>query len=218
MKTNNFDNDVITYYCIQYSSATEWSVTVFEGQRHTKTWIVECSYINEPDEYGNNYTINVISTSSSVDFSVVPEQVKAQIQASNMAEYAQCIGAFALDIVNVVSYYMQHYDPDIEYSVVKATPLSKIKKEKQVHGNLGYEQKIVLKSKIKKYVLTSDTYSTDVKKIRKYRKTKPCWYVRGYYQHYGQEKVLKYIPPRINYRKNVSRSENPKSNVYQIKE
>lgn len=218
IKGNNLSNDVVTYYCVQYSSATEWSVTVFEGQRHTKTWIVECSYINEPDEYGNNYAINVLSTSSNIEFLAVPEYVKAQIQISSMTEYAQCMGAFVLDIVNVISYYMQHYNPDVAYSIIKATPLSKIQKERKVNGNLCYEQKIVLKSKIKKYVLTSDTYSTDVQKIRTYRKTKPCWYVRGYYQHFGQEKILKYIPPRINYRKNVSHLTNPKPNTYQIKE
>ncbi len=210
-------NDVVTYYSVMYVSATEWVVVVFEGERHTKTWIVECSYINEPDEYGNNYSINVISTCEHLDFDKVPDEVLNQMSVRNVAEYAQRIGAFALDIVNVISYYMQHYNPDVEYSLIKATPLKKTKDGTKTKGNLGYEQKIVLKSKIKKYVLTSDTHKTNIKKMRTYRKTKPCWYVRGYYQHFGNEKILKYIPPRINYRKDLKTSELPAPNTYTLK-
>ena len=218
LKENGLSEDIVRYYYVKYFSATEWEITVFETEKDNKiekVWTVECVYKNTPSEdcefYGIKVKLNKYDDNS-IDFK---NRMAAKYGIYNMSDYARQIGTFALDLVNAVSYYMQHYNPDVEYKLIK---VEEPKKSKKKNGNAGYRQKIVLKSKISRYVLSDETHKTNIDNIRIYRKIKPCWYVRGYYQHYGKDKILKYIPPRINYRRDISNTENlqPIANKYNL--
>ncbi|WP_106762811.1 hypothetical protein [Pseudoruminococcus massiliensis] len=218
LKENGLSEDIVRYYYVKYFSATEWEITVFETEKDNKiekVWTVECVYKNTPSEDGEFYGIKVKLNKyddNSIDFK---NRMAAKYGIYNMSDYARQIGTFALDLVNAISYYMQHYNPDVEYKLIK---VEEPKKSKKKNGNAGYRQKIVLKSKISRYVLSDETHKTNIDNIRIYRKIKPCWYVRGYYQHYGKDKILKYIPPRINYRRDISKTEDlqPTPNRYLI--
>lgn len=216
LKENGLSEDIVRYYYVKYLSATEWKITIFEAEKDKveKVWIVECIYRNTPSENGEFYGIKVKLNKddyNSIDFN---NQIAAKYGIYNMSDYAQQIGTFALDLVNAISYYMQHYNPDIEYKLIRVEDLKKSKKK---NGNGGYKQKITLKSKISRYVLSNKTHENNIKNIRSYKKIKPCWYVRGYYQHFGKDKILKYIPPRINYRRDSeAKNSQPKPNIYEL--
>ena len=171
LKENGLSEDIVRYYYVKYLSATEWKITIFEAEKDKveKVWIVECIYRNTPSENGEFYGIKVKLNKddyNSIDFN---NQIAAKYGIYNMSDYAQQIGTFALDLVNAISYYMQHYNPDIEYKLIRVEDLKKSKKK---NGNGGYKQKITLKSKISRYVLSNKTHENNIKNIRSYKKNK----------------------------------------------
>lgn len=219
LKENGLPEDIVRYYYVKYLSATEWKITIFEAETEKdkieKVWTIECVYRNTPSEDGEFYGIKVKlnkDDNNSIDFN---NQMAAKYGIYNMSDYARQIGTFVLDLVNAISYYMQHYNPNVEYKLIK---VEEPKKSKKKNGNGGYRQKITLKSKISRYILSDETHKNNIKNIRTYRKIKPCWQVRGYYQRFGKEKILKYIPPRINYRRDISKTEDlqPTPNRYNL--
>lgn len=205
----NGNNDTVVYYYIKWTSATEFTCTQFLGAGNNSKFkrFMEISYQYEDSSNKGEACYKVVKAydySENKEINLTKETDKDIIQ--NLV--------YPLQLSNTVAYYMQHYSPELEYKSIKASPLTKTKNIS--NGNKGYRQSIVLKSKIKKYVLD---YEKDLKTIRTYRKAKPCWYVRGYYQHFGKEKVLKYIPPRINYRKDVDRKITPdRGNLFKLEE
>lgn len=209
------DNIGIAYYYIKWFSATMAKISVFLNTNGNVVF-EKCKLL---------YEITYEYDSTVCDYWVDKVYDNLNNQELDEVEYKSNkfilqVVISSLNLINNVSYYMQHYSPEIEYKVIKATQLKKVENFK--NGNGGYEQKIVLKSKVKKYILDENKHKENLKSIRTYRKIKPYWYVRGYYQHFGKEKVLKYIPPRINYRdkKDVTKEldgKEPNAQTYIIK-
>lgn len=119
-------------------------------------------------------------------------------------DWSQCVEA-SMTSITAITYFMLHYNEEVEYEIVEkeAKGVSKAPKPNSNTSNDSSKSNyavLTLKSKRKKYVLTGDI----VKKARKpYTKRTDSWNVRGYYQHFGKDKVLKYIPPRVNRRKDA---------------
>lgn len=175
---NKLSRDYAELIYVKYISATIWTVIYFDGASHKKIFTAECSYETEYTE--NPYILTI----KEYDKHYSSEQIKTIVNL--YVSWTLCM-----------SWYIQHLNSFVEYQTISVNNIkkqTKLTNKKAV--NKGYNQKIKLTSKHKKYILNEDT----VKIQREYNKVKPCWYVRGYYQHFGKEKALKYIPPRINYR------------------
>lgn len=217
IKDGQVSADIVTYYYVKWLSATEYRIVIYTNATNTEIYnkykcIYEIDYRYEASQEkkegeGNYLILRVFDSINNCELS--DEQVIEN-------KFTFFIAHNAFQIVNIVSYYMQHYSPEVEYKEIKATQLKKGKNTN--NGNNGYSQRVVLKSKVKKYILNEQKYKENLKSIRTYKKTKTCWYVRGYYQHYGKEKILKYIPPRINYRDKEKANNNqvPQSGKYKI--
>ena len=112
-----------------------------------------------------------------------------------------------------VSYYMQHFNSEIEYVEIDVKDNKKSSKNK---SNGGYSQKITLKSKKKKYIIKdSDTFSMRKRSEATYHIS--SWLTRGHYRKCGKNKVIKYIPPTIHKRKNLN-SDKTSKKTYEIKD
>lgn len=189
------DSEELIY--VKYISATEWTIIYFDGYTNKKQFAVEVAYGVDDNDKTYYYEIHRYSNRGTY------EQVKQ-------------IADYCLSCVLSISYFMQHRSELIDYdrievgTLIKQQSTSTTKKQ----SNKGYSQKIKLKSRQKKYILTEEY----VKNRKAYNKIKPCWYVRGYYQHFGRDKILKYIPPRINYRAEVKlkNKPNPQNNIYEL--
>lgn len=114
--------------------------------------------------------------------------------------------------VLAIADFMLNYTDKVQYETISYTP--KESSQTTVSKKVSSKTKnIVLKSKKKKYIITEK--DTAECKKRQYRKIKSSWFVRGYYQRFGKEKKIKYIPPRINHRK-VDGNDKPAVNKYII--
>lgn len=122
------------------------------------------------------------------------------------------ISKFLLEYTDKIQYEKIVYHPDDDTSTTKDTK-QQYQQGNKSHNNSNHNV-IVLKSKVKKYDISIDDIQNC--KRRKYTKAKSSWFVRGYYQHYGKDKILKYIPPRIN-KRNPEALVIPKPNNYIIK-
>lgn len=116
------------------------------------------------------------------------------------------VSKFLLDYTNKVQY------EKVEY-ISSKTPHSSSPLDKSRKSN-DSKTTITLKSRIRRYDISLDDV-VNFKK-RKYTPIKSSWFVRGYYQHFGKDKVLKYIPPRIN-KRDPNKLSSPTPNKYIIK-
>ena len=89
------------------------------------------------------------------------------------------------------------------------------KKSSKNKTNGGYSQKIILKSKKKKYII-KDTDNFVLKKKKEFSYHVSSWLTRGHYRRCGKNKVIKYIPPTIHKRKNLN-SDKTNKKTYEIK-
>ena len=129
---------------------------------------------------------------------------------NNQQELTQMGYGIVLYVLSI-SDYLLSYTNRIEYIDEKA-----VKKLKQRHSrNVDTDNQsiIYLKSKKKRYDVSAEEIENYQK--RKYRKIKNSWFVRGYYQRYGKEKIPRYIPPRIN-RRNKSSEDIPQPSTYKL--
>lgn len=195
MKKHRLINDKIDYIYCTYDTATDWNLIFVDGSINKKIMNAEIHYTNE----------NEGSYKSSVVFYSDPD-------AEELSQEQQDLFNSTLLLFLSISDYVQNHSSNIEYSQIEVESVKRDDKKKKIYNN-GYSQKIRLKSKQKKYIFTTETQ----KAPRQYKKVKACWYVRGYYQHFGKEKVLKYIPPRIN-RRNKNKLNKPKNPTYEVKE
>lgn len=186
--------DMTETYYVKYISATKFIIIYFDGLQHKKRINIEAEYKCDDGTY--DVKIPYFNKNFFEDTS--------DNSLSNEENYENTI-SYILQIVKVVSHYMLTYNPTVEYKEIEASELE-IKKDKQGNKfNKGYSQTIKLKSNIGKYIINSENDKKNQELIKEYQIHKKSWYVRGYYQHYGKEKVLKYIPPRINYRRNQNK-------------
>lgn len=112
-----------------------------------------------------------------------------------------------------ISYYMQHFNSEIEYVEIDVKDNKKSSKNK---SNGGYSQKIVLKSKKKKYVI-KDTDTFEIRKRKEATYQVASWLTRGHYRKCGKNKIIKFIPPTIHKRKNLN-SDKIIKKTYEIKD
>ena len=197
IKKYNIDDFTELIY-IKYHSATNWSIIYFEQNGKKKIISCDCCYLINND--ASNNTCYAYTTNKFTD--KYNNEIISNFAKVNIAK------------VLCLSEYIQNLNNFVEYEKIEVSKPEKVNKT-NVQNNKGYQQKIKLKSKYKKYIVSDDT----VKLSKKYQKIKPCWYVRGYYQHFGKDKIIKYIPPRINYRQNEKDADvrkKPKSNNYVI--
>lgn len=215
IKDNQVNEDIITYYYVKWLSAIKYRVVIYTNATSTEIYN-KCKCIYEID-YCYDANQNAEEESNYLILRVFDSINNCELTDKQVTEdkYTLYISHNAFQVVNIVSYYMQHYSPEVEYKEIKAT---QVKKGGNTESqNNGYSQKVVLKSKVKKYILNEQKYKENLKAIRTYKKTKSCWYVRGYYQHYGKDKILKYIPPRINYRnKDNTKDQLPQAKTYEL--
>lgn len=183
---NEVRYDLTETYYVKYTTATQLSIIYFDGLQHKKRVNIELEYKCDSSEY----SVNIINFNKA-------HFEDAFDKSLSESENVQKILNSMLQTIRVVSHYMQTYNPTVEYKEARASALEH---KKVKNHNKGYSQAIKLKSKITKYVINSENDKEHQKTIRKYRRLKQSWYVRGYYQHFGKERVLKYVPPRINYR------------------
>lgn len=195
LKENNCSVDEISVIYVKYTSATEWTIIFFDGCFHKKIFTVDCEY-GVDNKQGYFSTIRQFSNKYS----------KSEMQAivEKYIFWMLC-----------VSWYMQNINNFIEYDFIQVDKLSPKKRKNDIvsdskQTNNNYVQKIKIKSKKKKYILSEQT----VKSKKTYNRVKTCWYVRGYYQRFGKDKILKYIPPRINYRDKEKIEDNRKLPFY----
>lgn len=200
--TAPFSYDTTDTFYIKYHSATAFDILVFEGCQHRKTALCEVRYTATENDDKMAYYTRFNNLSSNVDTDLLEEHYKTVME-------------YIVGVVFVVSYYMQHYNPTISYTTIKADELKSNSTDK-IKDNNGFSQKIKLKSTIKKYVIDQTSDETNRQRIKEIKYTKPCWYVRGYYQRYGKGKIIKYVPPRINYRKDINKDQKPKTNKYEL--
>ena len=193
MKKHRLINDKIDYIYCKYNTATDWNLIFVDGSINKKIMNAEIHYTNE----------NEGSYKSSVVFYSEPD-------TEELSQEQQDLFNSTLLLFLSISDYVQNHSSNIEYSQIEVEPVKRDDKKKKIYNN-GYSQKIRLKSKQKKYIFTTETQ----KAPRQYKKVKACWYVRGYYQHFGKEKVLKYIPPRIN-RRDKNKLNKPKNSIYEV--
>ena len=200
----NVDEDEIDTIYVKYLNATELQATYFEAYQHKKQMTIGVRYENNNGR--NRYFIGYDE-----------KTISSKIPKNEYEKLASTIFQRILDI----SIYMQNRGDFIEYEKIEVGELKKSEPTKATNKpqpNKGYTQKIKLKSKIKKYILSEETE----RQRKAYRKITPCWYVRGYYQHFGKQKILKYIPPRISYRADEKlkaqqgKKRKPKSREYEI--
>lgn len=124
--------------------------------------------------------------------------------------------------VLAVSKFLLEYTDKVQYEKIayypKNTSSNTQNTERQAQNNKirnnSNNNIIVLNSKVKRYTISIDDIHNCKK--RKYTPIKSSWFVRGYYQHFGRDKVLKYIPPRIN-KRNPNSLISPRPNNYIIK-
>lgn len=108
--------------------------------------------------------------------------------------------------------YMLNYTDKVEYERILYTPNKSSQNSNKVKRQNGNKSRnIVLKSRIKKYIISNEDAQSCKK--RNYRKITNSWFVRGYYQHFGADKHIKYIPPRINHRKDCEDAPDPKKYI-----
>ena len=195
MKKHRLINDKIDYIYCKYDTATDWNLIFVDGSINKKIMNAEIHYTNE----------NEGSYKSSVVFYSDPD-------AEELSQEQQDLLNSTLLLFLSISDFVQNHSSNIEYSQIEVEPVKRDDKKKKIYNN-GYSQKIRLKSKQRKYIFTKETE----KFPRQYKKVKACWYVRGYYQHYGKQKILKYIPPRIN-RRDKDKLNKPKNPTYEVKE
>ena len=205
---NEIRYDTTDIYYVKYISATKLVIIYFDGLQHKKR-------INVEIEYKCNDIIDNVVDDVSCNIEI------SYFDKSFFVENTENIISYIFQVVRVVSHYMLTYNPTVEYKEIKTSELQR-KKDKEgnycKNFNKGYSQYIRLKSKITKYVVDfeNDKKNQQLMKERKY--VKRSWYVRGYYQHFGKEKVLKYIPPRINSRHNLKQTkEKPTASKYILK-
>ena len=157
--------------------------------------VLEASY----DSLNDDYILNSKSTKEMLD------------SFNNKDEITQFYYN-SFEIFMSVSYYMQHFNSEIEYAEVEVKDNKKSSKNKT---NGGYSQKIILKSKKKKYIIKdSDTFSIRKRSEATYYVS--SWLTRGHYRRCGKNKVIKYIPPTIHKRKNLN-SDKTNKKTYEIK-
>jgi len=142
-----------------------------------------------------------------------------EMQKNEFNTYKKDVADKVLFIL-AVSNYMLTYNNNVEYEKIEyRTANNENKNHSQQSNNkssVKKNNKITLKSKKTKYIITKEDIENAKK--RKYTPIKPSWYVRGYYQRFGKNKEVKYVPPRINKRHpdKLAKPE-PEKSVYVIK-
>jgi len=204
-KQNALDGECKGIYC-KYQTATSWTLIYFDNRTHTKLCNIQIDYFYDEDCEGTEYSPCVYNTNTCFyqfkNNEKPPREMESQVQNVVLTFLSIC-------------YYMQNHSKLVEYDRIEVSPMKKSEEPSKVNKqhNKGYYQKIILKSKRKKYVINTE----EKQKKKRYKKLTACWYVRGYYQHFGKEKVLKYIPPRIN-RRDKYKFDKPKNKKYEIKD
>lgn len=183
MKREKLPKDKINCIYCKYETATDWTLILVDNTVNKKVMNISLHYCADDELDEKEITI----------------------------EKKQALDSTLLLFLSICD-YVQNYSQIVEYSQIDVEPVKKIEGRKKSY-NKGYSQKIRLKSKRKKYVISAETET----ERKKYNKIKACWYVRGYYQHYGKQKILKYIPPRIN-RRDKDKLNKPKNPTYEVKE
>lgn len=201
-------HDFVEIYYVKYLSATRLTLIYFDGIQYKKRINVELEYKCE----NSAYDIKIVSFSENYFKDNFDKSLSTE-------ENTEKIVNDMFYLVRVVSHYMLTYNPDVEY---KEATASKLKRSTDKSGNYkknhnkGYSQTIKLISKKTKYTINDETNKRNQQILKKYHYHKKSWFVRGYYQRFGKDKVIKFVPPRINYRNDDKISPSPAK--YIIKE
>ena len=179
---------------VKYKDSINIELILYD-MNNKPTGIIEASY----DSLNYDYILNSKSTKEMLD------------SFNNKDEITQFYYN-SFEIFMSISYYMQHFNSEIEYAEVEVKDNKKSSKNKT---NGGYSQKIILKSKKKKYVI-KDTDNFVLKKKKEFSYHVSSWLTRGHYRRCGKNKVIKYIPPTIHKRKNLN-SDRTNKKTYEIK-
>lgn len=176
---------------VKWLSDTKYTVTVLTGRELFVTITVDNERLCKPrDTEAITYKFH----NDTVD--------KVEEYRKRSTEWVKHLLVSALSVTN----YMLKYSTEVEYETVeRGTPVAKSKDTKGSTSKpvsaLQSSNTITITSKRKKYIITGDMVKESKKQ---YNKRTACWNVRGYYQHFGKNKVLKYVPPRVNVRKDMS--------------
>lgn len=198
MKREKLPKDKINCIYCKYDTATDWTLILVDNTVNKKVMNISLHYCADDEESKSKYNAELFFYDE-LDEKEITIKKKQALDSTLLLFLSICD-------------YVQNYSQIVEYSQIDVEPVKKIEGRKKSY-NKGYSQKIRLKSKRKKYVISTETE----RERKKYNKIKACWYVRGYYQHFGKEKVLKYIPPRIN-RRDKDKLNKPKNPTYEVKE
>lgn len=194
------------YYLIRWQTETSFTILYYEAGKKKMYLYVQYKYEN--NEMAFDTDIEVLSND-------LIERFKENSAESDGFAYSMIL--FVLS----VSDYLLNYTNKIEYITdengqpFRKATRAKARKNQKTNIPDTDRRNIYYKSKIKVYEVSAEEITNYKKK--KYRKIKQSWFVRGYYQRYGKEKIPRYIPPRINHRHGVDVSATPKEgNLYEM--
>lgn len=188
-KTYRKEKKVYNTFYVKYKDSVNIEITVYDVDNKV-IGVLEACYLSKED----NYFLNVEANK----FNFENEKSERDFFAS------------AFDVFLSVSYYMQNFNSDIEYSKIEVRDNKQNSKNKY---NGGYSQKITLKSKKKRYII-KDT--DDFKKRNEANYRVSSWLTRGHYRRCGKDKVIKYILPTVHTRKKANAGDT-NNKTYEIK-
>lgn len=187
-------------YLIRWQDEITFTVLIYFAKR--KKIYLQCRYEYDVDDM----------TALQIGISVISDDYKRETEERGH-QWLQEFCKRQVFFILAISDFMLNYTDKIQYEKIEYKPTKTINKQESKTRE-HRDRKLILKSKRKKYVLIDNDIS-EYKK-RKYRKIKSSWFVRGYYERFGKDKVIKYIPPRINHR-NLDKKDEPKRQDYVIK-
>lgn len=206
----SFPNTGVTKYLVRWQDEVTFTVLIYvDGKK--KMYIKNRYDFNERNLSQISIQAKILSADVKAEFDEKEEEEGKRLFIDFCKKETISVLAiteFVLDYTNKIQYEKIEYIPNTTYNSTHSAHSNKSK-------NKTRNSSIVLKSKKKQYIITLDDVSAY--KNRKYRKIKNSWFVRGYYERYGKEKKLKYIPPRINHR-NPEKLTETKSKKYVIKD
>ena len=191
-KTYKKEKKVYNTFYVKYKDSVNIEITVYDVDNKI-IGVLEACYLSKED----NYFLNVETDG----FDLKDEKKKQETKDFFTS---------AFDVFLTVSYYMQNFNSDIEYSKIEVRDNKQNSKNKY---NGGYSQKIVLKSKKKRYII-KDT--DDFKKRNEANYRVSSWLTRGHYRRCGKDKVIKYILPTVHTRKKANAGDT-NNKTYEIK-
>ena len=186
---------------------TDTSFTILHYANGKKTFYILVEYVfDENNEKSITIDLEVLSKKWSISYS---EELQNMVQSLVM--FILSVSDFLLNYTDKVQYVTENENGE-KLKKTKNTKKKRVESKKSIPK--GKKQNVInYRSAIKVYEVDADDV-VNYKK-RKYRKIKNSWFVRGYYERYGKEKIPKYIPPRIN-RRNKDLHDAPDAPLYKV--